>query len=287
MNSYRIPEIARKYMEHDMIQKHTDLPVFPDFRTRLLYAFLNKHSELAGHSELYALVTSLVQLGLDTHDMVSVNNDRKEQRAARSRQLKVLAGDYFSSCFYQLLSHAGQIDLIGKLSGAICEANRLKMNLYLLMKQLKLTADEYIRQTVEVKSQVFLSFAALLEEKFRGMWPELLQLFTRCEVLLQEIERAESSQPYRDSWGYWHVLQSATKDERKLLHSEETDTVKLRSLWLKYKVTPQLYQLLNNCMTELQEKLQGLDSDKLSTELYALGEPFRRYLSAPRAMEEV
>lgn len=72
MNSYRIPEIASKYLEHDMIQKHTDLPHFPDFRSRLLYAFLDKHSVLAKQSELFTLVTSLVQIGMDTHDMVSV-----------------------------------------------------------------------------------------------------------------------------------------------------------------------------------------------------------------------
>ncbi|MBU7315887.1 heptaprenyl diphosphate synthase component 1 [Paenibacillus oleatilyticus] len=287
MNTYRIPEMAKKYTEHDMIQKHTDLPLFPEFRTRLLYAFLNKHSTLAGYSELYTLVTSLVQLGLDTHDMVSVTNDAKEQKSARSRQLKVLAGDYFSSRFYYLLSHSGHIDLIGILSAAICEANRLKMNLYLKMKQLKLTADEYIGQLVEVKTQLFLSFANLLEERFYVVWPEVLRLFTRCEVLLQEIGRSESSQPYRDSWGFWHVLQQATREEKKLLQSEEPDPAKWRPLWLKYKVTPQLHQMLDACMKELQDKLQSLEPEKLGKELQSIGEPFRRYLSAPRATQEV
>lgn len=287
MNTYRIPEMAKKYTEHDMIQKHTDLPLFPEFRTRLLYAFLNKHSTLAGYSELYTLVTSLVQLGLDTHDMVSVTNDAKEQKSARSRQLKVLAGDYFSSRFYYLLSHSGQIDLIGILSAAICEANRLKMNLYLKMKQLKLTADEYIRQLVEVKTQLFLSFANLLEERFYVVWPEVLRLFTRCEVLHQEIVRSESSQPYRDSWGFWHVLQQATREEKKLLQSEEPDAAKWRSLWLKYKVTSQLHQMLDACLKELQDKLQSLEPEKLGKELLSIGEPFRRYLSAPRATQEV
>lgn len=287
MNTYRIPEMAKKYTEHDMIQKHTDLPLFPEFRTRLLYAFLNKHSTLAGYSELYTLVTSLVQLGLDTHDMVSVTNDAKEQKSARSRQLKVLAGDYFSSRFYYLLSHSGQIDLVGILSAAICEANRLKMNLYLKMKQLKLTADEYIRQSVEVKTQLFLSFANLLEERFYVVWPEVLRLFTRCEVLLQEIVRSESSQPYRDSWGFWHVLQQATREEKKLLQSDEPDPAKWRSLWLKYRVTTQLHQMLDACMKELQDKLQSLEPEKLGKELLSIGEPFRRYLSAPRATQEV
>ena len=69
MNSYRIPEIAKQYTEYDMIQIHTDLPDFPEFRTRLLFAFLNGNSKLSSSSELYTLATSLVQLGLDTHDI--------------------------------------------------------------------------------------------------------------------------------------------------------------------------------------------------------------------------
>ena len=63
-------------------------------------------------SELFTLATSLVQLGLDTHDLVTASNDVKEKKAARSRQLKVLAGDYFSARFYHLLAQAGQIDMI-------------------------------------------------------------------------------------------------------------------------------------------------------------------------------
>lgn len=286
MNSYRIPEMAKQYMEHDMIQKHTDLPELPNYRARLLYEVLNKHSSLSGYSELYTLVTSLVQLGLDTHELVSVTNELKEQKAARSRQLKVLAGDYFSSCFYYLLSHEGQIELVGKLSGAVCEANRLKINFYSLMGQLKMTADDYLRQAVEVKSQVFLAFSSLLEDRLRTRWPELLRLLSRCEVLLGEIDRTESSQ-FRDSWGFWHVLQAGTKDERKLLQSAEADAGKLRPLWMKYKIAPQLYQQLSAGVKELQEAVAALEPDKLGKELAAIGEPFRRYLSAPRAMEEV
>ncbi|MDT2191702.1 heptaprenyl diphosphate synthase component 1 [Paenibacillus larvae] len=79
MNSYRIPEIAKKYTEYDMIQKHTNLPEFPEFRTRLLYAFLNGDSNLTSSGELFTLVTSLVQIGLDTHDLVSVTNEKKKK----------------------------------------------------------------------------------------------------------------------------------------------------------------------------------------------------------------
>ncbi|UQZ81927.1 Heptaprenyl diphosphate synthase component 1 [Paenibacillus konkukensis] len=287
MNSYRIPEMARKYMDYDMIRQHTDLPVFPEFRTHLLYAFLSRHSSLSGYSELFSLVTSLVQIGMDTHDLVSITNNAKETKAARSRQLKVLAGDYFSSRFYYLLSHAGQIELIGILSNAICEVNRKKMNLYQKMRQLNLTADDYIKLSVEIRAQLYLAFACLMEESLRHAWPEVLGLFTRCEVLLLEIGRSESAQQYRDSWGYWHILHQASKEEGKHVQAEDPDYAKLRSIWLKYKITPQLYQMLDSCMKQLQDKLQTLESKELAKELQLIGEPFARYLSTPKALEEI
>ncbi|WP_248925425.1 heptaprenyl diphosphate synthase component 1 [Paenibacillus hamazuiensis] len=287
MSSYRIPEIAKPYIEYDMIQKYTELPRFPEFRTRLLYAFLNKNASLSGNSELFALVTSLVQLGMDTHDMVSNHSNDKETIAARSRQLKVLAGDYFSSRFYHLLSQAGQIDLIGTLSNAICEANRLKMNLYLSMKQWKLTAEEYIKQSVDIKIQLFLSFSGLLEDVYSIVWPETLRRFTLLEVLIGEINRSEAAHDFVGSWGYWHVMQNGTKEEKKLLQTEEPDAFKLKNLWHKYKITAQLYHMLEQQTAQLQSTLAEFGTDKLAAELQHISEPLRNYLAAPRAIEEI
>jgi heptaprenyl diphosphate synthase len=287
MTTYRIPEMIKRYTDYDMIQNHTELPEFPDFRTRLLYAFLNKNRLFTHRSELYSFVTSLVQLGLDTHDMVPVSDDRKEKLAARSRQLKVLAGDYFSSRFYHLLSQAGQIEVIRQLSAAICEVNRLKMNLYLLMKQVKLTAEEYISQTVDIKMQLYLSFTHLLEEMYASVWPEILRGFTRCEVLAQEIFRSETLENFRCSWAYWHVLQSGTKDEIRQLIGEETESGKLKSILMKYNVTAQLYQMLEEQLASLIAKINQLGSEKLIKELLQIGEPLLRYVSRPKVLEEI
>lgn len=286
MNTYRIPEMVKPYLEYDMIQNHTDLPHFPEYRTRLLYTVLNKQSALKGFSDLYSLVTSLVQIALDTHDTISVTNDDKEKKASRARQLKVLAGCYFSSRFYHMLSQAGQINLISILSDAICEANRIKMNIYTMMKQLKMTADEYMKQTVEAKSQLFLAFSSLFDEKIRPLWPEILRLLTRCEVLIAEILRADAAKQLRDSWGYWHIMQTGTKEDRQLLYEEETEGSKLHVLWQKYNITPQLYAMLQMNMKELQDKLALLASDIPDAELQAIREPFHQFLSSPRAFEQ-
>jgi heptaprenyl diphosphate synthase len=268
-----------------MIQNHTELPDFPEFRTRLLYAFLNRSRLFANFSELYSLTASLVQLGLDTHDLVPDASERKEKAATRSRQLKVLAGDYFSSRFYHLLSQAGQIEMIQQLSAAICEVNRLKMNLYMLMKQAKLTAEEYINQTVRIKMQLYLSFANLFEEA-ESSWTDILHGFTCCEVYVQEIFRCETLHDFRQSWGFWHLRQCATREEREQIGGE-MEAGKLRLILLKYNITAQLYQSLEEQWKNVSALIHRLGSDKLAKELLAIGEPFLRYLTRPKVLEEI
>lgn len=288
MNSYRISEIAKQYTEYDMIQMHTDLPDFPELRTRLLFAFLNANTHLSPKSELFTLATSLVQLGLDTHDLVTASNELKEKRASRSRQLKVLAGDYFSARFYHLLASAGQIDMIKQLSNAICEVNRLKMNVYMKMKQLKLTAEDYIHLSVEIKSQLFLSFSQVMSETYNRVWPEILRNYMRSEFLFEEINRMESAASFKGSWGYWHINQIGTRDERKQMQAVEDEPVRIRTLLHKYNVSSQLYEMLRAQTKQLQESIQQLQSSKLQSELFHMGEPFLRFAGdQPRVLEEI
>jgi len=287
MTNYRIPEMAKQYTEHDMIQRYTELPDFPDFRTRLLYAFLKKTRLHTHLSELYAFVTSLVQLGLDTHDMVTDTNEGTGNGSVRSRQLKVLAGDYFSSRFYHLLSQAGQIDVIRQLSEAVCEVNRLKMNLYLHMKNLKLTAEEYIQQSVNIKMQLYLSFSHFLDGAHASAWPEILRGFTRSEVLLQEIFRTDTMRDFRCGWGFWHLIQNGTKEERKQLLEEDLEPGKLRVMLMKYNVVHQLYQMLEEQLKQILDHIQNLGSEKLRKELLQIGEPIFRFLSTPKVLEEI
>ena len=284
MKSYRIPEIAKKYVEYDMIQTHTDLPEFPDSRARLLFAFLANGRHSAQLSELYALVVSLVQLGLDTHDTIDDDREKRPEAGMRERQLKVLAGDYFSSRFYHLLSQAGQIDMIRKISGAICEVNRVKLNLYMRMKQLKVTADEYIGMCTDMKTGLFELFGALLEGRASRLWPELLRGLSRCEVVAHELDRMESPGRFERSWGYWHVMQEGTDADRKWLAERAREEGVVSSLVAKYDIRSQLHDKLRQSVQHVQSIAAGLESDKLASELAGIGERFLRPFAAQQAI---
>jgi len=286
MSGYRISEIVKEFTETDMISTYTDLPDFPDIRTRLLYAFL-EYGSTKPDSERYALVASLLQLGTDTHDQVVMQNDNKEQSAARDRQLKVLAGDYFSSQFYKLLADAGQVSVVRQLTHYICEINRLKMQLYMKMKGLRITADEYMQAVVELKTQLYMSFENQMDAVLRGVWSDVLTLVTKCEVLFDEWYRLESTDDFHESWGFWYVIEHGSKEDRKSMQNGEWDYVKLRAMVHKYRLSTQLRQLLESTWKTMQAKTNEWLPEGLRSEIAQIGEPFRRFLAKAPALSEI
>ncbi|MFB9329574.1 heptaprenyl diphosphate synthase component 1 [Paenibacillus aurantiacus] len=275
MNAYTIADIARKYVDYDMIQSYTELPVYPDSRTRLLFAFLANPSMPNPHSELYALVTSLVQLGMDIHDRIDNETGPRSEREMRSRQLKVLAGDYYSSRFFHLLAQAGQVHMIRLLSEGVCEVNRLKIDFYMRMRQRKLTADQYWSERVGIATELFGVFTGILDDKSAGLWAELLQDVGRCEVAVSELSRCGQPELFTESWGYWHALEAGNGDDRgRLADSSALDPAFVRSLMDRYDIVSLLHEKLTQSAQRIQRTAESLDSGSFASELAAIGESF-------------
>jgi heptaprenyl diphosphate synthase component 1 len=286
MKPYKVPEIAKKYVDYDMIHAHTELPDFPDARARLLFAFLSSQRTPLMHGELYALVASLVQLGMDTHDMID-DSGRVAEKEMRSRQLKVLAGDYYSSRFYQLLAQAGQVGMIRRISNGVCEVNKLKVDFYMKMKQLKLGAEEYLGLCVQVKTELFTVFTDIMDETTARAWTELLQGVGRCEVVADELLRSEKPDRFNQSWGYWHVLGAGTEEEKRKLAEKQQEPAFAASLLSAYDVRGQLAEQLKQAAANVQAIVARLESDKLARELQQIGETFLRpLLPAASALNE-
>ncbi|MFC4617811.1 heptaprenyl diphosphate synthase component 1 [Camelliibacillus cellulosilyticus] len=75
----------------------------------------------------YITAIMIVQMALDMHDKVTVEPVRGSD--VRSRQLIVLAGDYYSSQYYRILSKLGDIPMIRLTADAIRQINEQKNNL--------------------------------------------------------------------------------------------------------------------------------------------------------------
>src|SRR3546814_20400551 len=78
---------------------------------------------------------------------------------------------------------------ISDWSSDVCSSDlKLKMNAYQMMKQLALSADEYMHRMVEIKTGLFLPFTSMMEGMYRNKWPELLKHLTHCEVIAERSE---------------------------------------------------------------------------------------------------
>ncbi|MEK4056611.1 heptaprenyl diphosphate synthase component 1 [Paenibacillus sp. FSL F4-0087] len=282
MNSYRVPQLAKKYTDYDMIRQHTEIPSFPDSRARLLQVFVGRTDEKV-HDELYALATSLVQLAMDTHDRIDTISGERRELEMRSRQLNVLAGDYFSSRFYQLLAHAGKIEMIGKLSGAVSEVNARKMTLYERMKKLLVSAEEYLRETVQLKMQLFLSFTGMIRDNEVSLWNDLLAEFSYCEAIMEELRRLNDEQRFYHSYAFWHIYEYGNDDERKMLRQPEPDTRAWSGMVLKYRIGEFLLDKLRECTHRIQLLLQDEEDQLGLHEINAILEPYLTYLQPSHA----
>lgn len=262
MNGYHISQLAKQYVEHDMIQAYAELPTFPHVRIELMFVFLNRSELTAEHSELLALVTSLVQVGLDTHDTIEWAARQPDDRNLRLRQLKVLAGDYFSSRFYNLLAQAGQMDSIRSLSQAVCNMNRLKMTMVEEMKHRTMTAERYLRVSVSLKKMLFQSFNHRMSREEVCTWEQLLDSVTKLEVMEREQQRVEQYESFEESWSYWHVWQQGTAEEKIKLKPFSYDDGYWHALMTKYKIKDQLLYQVRVARDKLHALMAALPLDK-------------------------
>ncbi|WP_338540032.1 heptaprenyl diphosphate synthase component 1 [Paenibacillus tundrae] len=283
MNSYRVPQLAKKYTDYDMIRQHTEIPPFPDSRARLLQVFVSRTDEKQ-HDEIYALATSLVQLAMDTHDRIDTLSGARREQEMRSRQLNVLAGDYFSSRFYQLLAHANRIEMIGKLSGAVAEVNVGKMSLYERMKKLVVSPDEYLRETVQLKMQLFLSFTDIIREKDQSIWKHLLAEFSTCENIVAELQKLNDEKSFVYSYAFWSINEQGSDEERKVLRQPEPDMRAWAGLVLKYRIGEILLDKLRNSTHRIQQLLQDKVEGESLHEVQTILEPYLTYLQPSHAV---
>ncbi|MBN8234683.1 heptaprenyl diphosphate synthase component 1 [Halobacillus kuroshimensis] len=122
-------KIAAK-VRHPYLVRFIPEPHIDDDKLVILSSIMNHTTLPVEKKEQYIITTMLVQIALDTHDLVTLTDDEDDKETVRHRQLTVLAGDYFSGLYYYLLSQLNDIPMIHTLAGAIKEINELKMELY-------------------------------------------------------------------------------------------------------------------------------------------------------------
>lgn len=118
-------------IHHSYLEQYIPKPVIDEEKLIILAAIINNATLSKIHKEQYIITTMLVQTALDTHELVPASNGTDgSNENVLTKQLSVLAGDYFSGLYYLLLAEIEDFDLIHILASAIKEINENKMKLY-------------------------------------------------------------------------------------------------------------------------------------------------------------
>lgn len=115
----------RKMLYQRTLQQHTSGPTIS--RARLFFLLL---PELTGSQwtediRMSAKTVSIVYAALHAHDLIE-----EEGPPSKEQQLTVLAGDFYSGLYYQLLANVKNIELIRDLASAIIAVSESKAALY-------------------------------------------------------------------------------------------------------------------------------------------------------------
>ena len=201
MNEALIKQHVEQYKENIFmqIQQHTllnihGLPVVDEDRLFFTLLPLFNGEEWNESIKVSTIAVSLIFTALAAHELVKEDN-----ATSREQQLQVLAGDYYSGRYYQLLAKENKIDLIKLLSSGVTAVTEKKSLFYdkqvytleQLIQSIQIIESKPIEQFLEYYTfheYVFIMKEALLLVSLK----KELMAYEKNEhqFLLKQIERA-------------------------------------------------------------------------------------------------
>ncbi|PLR99942.1 heptaprenyl diphosphate synthase component 1 [Bacillus sp. T33-2] len=119
-----------KKISHPYLAENVSVPDIDEDKLLLLVSMLGQMDLDAARIENYTITTMLIQVALDTHEIVRNSLPEEDPLSNKDRQLMVLAGDYYSGLYYRQLAKSGDIGVIKTLAEGIKEINENKITVY-------------------------------------------------------------------------------------------------------------------------------------------------------------
>ncbi|KYC71738.1 heptaprenyl diphosphate synthase component 1 [Bacillus coagulans] len=176
-----IKQAIEEEVAHDYLNQFIDAPYIDEDRILLLISSLAGQPYTEHEVKQFVATAMLIQIALDTHEKVTNANENQ-----KSRQLTVLAGDYFSSLYYKLLAGVHNVRLVGILAEGIKSVNEYKVMLYQFDNS---DAETFVGHLKKTESAIITKFMQFFGSQPLIRLSEELLLFNR---LLREKEQAES-----------------------------------------------------------------------------------------------
>ncbi|GKU81009.1 heptaprenyl diphosphate synthase component 1 [Niallia sp. NCCP-28] len=174
----QIKEKILQKISHTYLFQHIQKPVIDDERLLLILSILKEAKLSDKDIEKYTITTMLIQIALDTHELIT--NESQSKDLEKNRQLTVLAGDFYSGHYFQLLAEAEDIHMIKILAEAIKEINEQKIALY---QKAAANIDELVKSIVIVEYALVDKLIAAFHME---AWKNLSSFLLLIKRLLKE-----------------------------------------------------------------------------------------------------
>lgn len=247
-----IMDLIAKNTANRFLYDYIENPPVSRLRIRLLQLVLHDSGAPEDRIVRYVATAALVQLALDSHETVTLARQHT-MRGIRNRQLTILAGDYFSSRYYDLLAQIDDVRTVAQLARSIQDINEWKIRLY---GQKGGGAGQYLDGKVTMESSLVQSFVEVWSKQ-KETWAGLVSQLIRAEELLREYQKQAAggeAGPYvvrlNGEAGMHGARQQLVAEFHKALHQSR----KLASQLGDDAVRAELTLLLNECAAELDSQ---------------------------------
>lgn len=250
----QIKSKIKMYVRHRTLHKYTGDPDVSDSRLFFLILPLLNGDNWTDEQEQSAIAVALIYSALTAHDQIKELN-----ASSKSQQLTVLAGDYYSGLYYQLLAKQSSIDLIRTLSNGIIDISEKKSSVY---DQMHRTFDEWMDtiQTIESLSieQFHLHFSfdmykpIVRRALFIKRIEHELQLLgmAKSSRFLESLAESASILGYQTNWR--DLLEIRLEDDKHKLLTELTSSTYISESIKNYMM--QLFNLKNANASAIRER---------------------------------
>lgn len=247
---------VQTYAYHPMIDQYLDNKPFSPMRQHMVFLML-RQAHVDRESAL-SIATSycLVEMGMAVHD--EVHPIYRDSDNLKVRQIQVLAGDFYSSQYYSLLSDLEDTELVQRLSDAICQINLYKLTQRMHHDQQTLSYELYKELTLSQRASLFESLTnKYYLDRDAHIWNTLFKTLLWVEWLGQELE----------------FPPKGTKAKGK-------------ALIFKYQIQTRLRSELQQALASVQADADKLGNPTVSNEVEFMLRPHLGFLSNPVQVAE-
>lgn len=275
-SSYRIEmeEIfleIRNQSKEMYINRYVDIPEIAIIQLQLLNLFLYNASISKNLRKSYCVASGLIQIGIDLHESIT-NNKEIRKLKIKNRQLSILAGDYFSSIYYLLLSKVNLVGGINKLATGITEINTAKMKLYMASSGKEFKSVEEILELLKIRESSL--YVQLLNEsnsyENKEKWKFLIENIILLNFMSNELQ---SEKIDTNTLSYFLLRFYVSNEERNkilLTAKSSEDNIQLKMLYHKYNIKNKIEDIIIKVNNNINNKISSLDDQFIKKELLNL-----------------